>query len=246
MIESTRWGIALISFLGALLLGQLAGRLIRASLARKDRPAELRELAAPVGLVVLWSSCAVGMLIAVAALNRDAFERIPDRAVGLVPDVLIAAIIVICGYAISIAATASLARTAARTAGLRHRALERAVRLAIATVTAVLALSQLGVDSAILAIALGLFAGAPLLAAASLTALGGRDVARGLAAGRAVRAHVRTGHRLRFGDIDGIVTAVHQLSVEVETDDGRVVHIPTHLLLEQPYSVNPTRSRAGS
>ena len=107
-----------------------------------------------------------------------------------------------------------------------------------------LALSQLGVDTTLLGLALGVVVGAPAVAIALLTAFGGRQVASDIAAGRALRSHLKIGFRLSAGDIDGVIVAVHQVSVEVETAAGARVHLPLHCLLEAPYSVAPARTRA--
>ena len=84
--------------------------------------------------------------------------------------------------------------------------------------------------------------GGPCLAVVLLTALGGRQVRHDLAAGHRARSHVKAGFHLTCGDIEGLIVAVHPVSVEVETTDGRRGHLPFHLLIESPYSVAPARA----
>lgn len=244
MTDISRGIVAIIALCSAVLIGQIAGRIARTSFARDDRPGEVAEFAGAIGRVMRWSAYAIGALIAVAALDPDSFGRLPDRALTLVPSSVMAAVVAAGGYALAIAATATVAATAVRSAGRRHLMLERLVRFGILAVTATVALSLLGVDSAILGVALGLLAGVPLITAAALTALGGRDVARSLAAGRVVRSHLRVGHRLRVGALQGVITAVHPVSVEIETDDSEMVQIPLRLLLDEPFAVNPTLARS--
>lgn len=239
MNDVNRWIVAVISLCSAVLLGRIAGRIAGAAFARADRPREVSEFAPAIARVISWGSTVIGILIAVAALDPDAFERLPDRATDLVPGGVLAAVIAACGYALSIAATAGIAAAAVRTSGRRHRMFERSVRIAILAVTATVALGLIGVHPAILAVALALVGGVPAATVALLTVQGGRDVARNLAAGRALRSHLRIGHRLEVGDVRGIVVGVHNVSVEIESDTGDVIHVPLSRLLEMPYSINP-------
>lgn len=242
MIDGTRWILALIALAGSLLVGEVAGRIVRASMSRPGRSDEIREAARPVGLVLFWASATLGLFVAVASTSRHAFEEIPDRILDMLPEVLFAGVILIAGYAVAIVLVAATAQAAVRVSGARHRGVERALRAALAGTTIALALSQLGVDTTVLSLALGVIVGAPALTIALLTAFGGRHVAAELAAGRALRSHLKVGYHLSCGDVDGTITAIHPVSVEVEGVEGRRVQVPMHCLLEQPYSVSPVRT----
>lgn len=246
MIDGNRWILALVAMAGSLLLGEVAGRLVRASMGRADRPAEVREAARPVSHVLFWACATLGIFVAVASTSRHAFEEIPDRILSLLPEVLLAGIILITGAAVSIVLVAASAQAAVRVSGSRHLGIERAIRVSIAGISLVLALSQLGVDTAVLSIALAIVVGAPVMTVALLTAFGGRRVAADVAAGRVLRTHLRVGYHLSCATatarIDGTIVAVHPVSVEVEGVDGVRTQVPLHCLLEEPYSVSPVRS----
>lgn len=244
MTESTRWVLAVILLASCLLLGEIAGRILRVSMGRADRAPEIREMAHPVQRFLFWVSFAAGLVLAVASTSRDAFEEVPDRLLRLLPDLVLAGLICIVGYAVSIVVSAAVTRTTTRTAGTRNRRLERWSRVAVGTASAVLALSQLGVDTTLLSIALGVLVGAPSLAIALLTAFGGRQVATEIAAGRALRSHLKVGYGLRVWDLDGRISAIHPVSVELELSDGARVHVPFHRLLDDSFSTSPERARA--
>ncbi|MFN8051194.1 MAG: hypothetical protein U0Q22_07165 [Acidimicrobiales bacterium] len=244
MIEGSHWIVAVIALASSLLLGEIAGRIIRSSMGREDRTPEIREMARPVGTFVFWAAAAIGVLVAVASTSRHAFEQIPDRVIEVFPNLMLGGLILIVGYAVSLIVAATVAQSSVRTSGVRHRNLERGLRYAVLGASAVMALSQLGVDTTLLSLALGIVVGAPTLVVGMLTAFGGRQVAAEIAAGRALRSHVKVGRHLSCSDVDGLVVAVHAVSVEVETPDGHRVQMPFHRLLEQPYSVTPARSRA--
>lgn len=243
MIESTRWVLAVILLASCLLVGEIAGRIVRATMSRSDRTPEIREMAHPVQRFMFWVSFAAGLVLAVGSTSRDAFEEVPERLLRLLPDLVLAGLLCIVGYAVSIVVSAAVTRTTTRTAGTRNRRVERWSRLAVGAATAVLALSQLGVDTTLLSIALGILVGAPTLAVAMLTAFGGRQVASEIAAGRALRSHLKVGYGLRCGDLDGRIAAIHPVSVELELPDGARVHVPFHRLLDEPFSTSPARAR---
>lgn len=246
MIESNRWTVwilAVVALAATILLGEIVARIVKASMSREGRSDVVREMARPVATFLFGSSVALGLLLAVASTSRHAFDAIPERASDALPDLLLAGLMLLAGYALAIGAAAALAQASVRASGVRHRSLERAARVTVLGTTVVLALSQIGVDTTLLGLALAMVVGGPTLAVVLLTALGGREVARDIAAGRAVRGHVKPGVRLTCDDVDGVVIAVHPVSVEVETDDGRTVHLPAHRLLETTYSVTPARVR---
>ena len=114
MIDSNRWILAVIALAGSLLLGEIGGRLVRASMSRSDRSNEIREMARPVSSFLFWASTALGVLVAVASTSRHAFEEIPDRMLVRLPDLVIAGVVLIAGYALSIGAVAAIAQSAVR------------------------------------------------------------------------------------------------------------------------------------
>jgi len=244
VIDGNRWILAVVALAASLLLGEIAGRLVRGSMSRADRSNEIREMARPVSSFLFWACTALGVFVAVASTSRHAFEQIPDRMLARLPDLLLAGLILIAGYAVAIGVGAATAQSAIRASGKRHRGLERALRYAVLGTTIALALSQLGVDTTVLSLALAIIVGAPALAITLLTALGGRQVATDIAAGRALRSHLKVGFHLSCGENDGVIVAVHPVSVELETIVGGRVHVPMHCLLETPYSVSPARTKA--
>jgi len=243
MIDGNRWIVAVVALAASLLFGEIAGRIVRASMGRDGRSDEIREMARPVSTVIIWASAAAGVFVAGAATSQHRFEEIPDRMFNRLPDLLIAGVLLLAGYAASIALGAAVTQASVRASGRRHLRLERAVRWSVLGASAAVAASQMGVDTTVLSLVFGVLIGAPALTVALLTALGGRGVAADIAAGRAVRSHLKEGFRLHCGDVDGVIVAVHPVSVEVEDADGVRVHLPLHRLLEDPYAVSPARTR---
>jgi small-conductance mechanosensitive channel len=235
-MELAQWIWAAIALGSGLLFGEIAGRILRASLSRSDRPA-WRESSGPIGSFVFWASTAVGLVIAIAILNADALHDLGDQLGDDLPEFLLAFLIVIAGWAISVAVAATVGQSARKATGVRQRSLERLLQAVIMIGAIAAALSQIGVDPTMLVILLAGVLGAPCLALALLSGLGGREVASQLAAGRALRHQLRTGRLLRSGDVEGRIVALHPTTVELEAADGSRVHVPNRQLLGEPFSL---------
>lgn len=242
------WILGLIALGSGLLLGEIAGRIVRGTLSRADRSDEVKEMARAVGSVVFWACTATGVFVAVASASRETLEKVPTRVANFVPNVLVAGLIVLAGWAIAVGVSAAIGQSALRASGVRHRGLERSLRVSLVGTAAALALAQVGVDPTILALGLAVLVGGPVLALSLLTALGGRGVARHLAAGRALRAQLREDYLLEVSPsadrpaVVGRIVAVHPVTVEVVGEDGEHTHLPLDLLLQAPFRTTPVRS----
>lgn len=241
MITTSHWIFAVVALASGLLLGELSSRIARGTMSRPSRSSQVRDMARPVASFLFWSSTALGILIAAASGSRRALDELQSRTSEILPDLLLASLVLIGGYALSLVISVAVAQTALRASGVRHSGLERLIRSVILAGAVILALTQIGVDTTVLSLTMAVLVGVPALAIGLLTALGGRTVAGELAAGRALRGHLKEGDWLECGDTHGVIRAIHPISVEVETAAGQCVHIPSHLLLEQPFSVSPTR-----
>jgi hypothetical protein len=231
------WILAVVVLGAGLLLGELGGRLVRATMGRADRSAEIREMARPMGTFVFWAGTSLGLLVAVATLSPTTLRELPERSLVHLPNLLVAGLLLIAGYAVAIGVSAAVGQSATRATGVRHRALERLLRVAIMSAALVVALGQLGVDTTLLMAVVVVLLGAPALAAALLTALGGREVAANLAAGRALRGRLGVDQRIVIRSsngqtIEGTVLSVHPVGVELLTDDLRRVQVPHRHLLD--------------
>jgi len=237
-MELAQWIWAAIALGSGLLFGEIAGRIVRASLSRTERRPALRESSGAIGSFVFWASTAVGLVVAIALLDTEVLHDLEDQLVDDLPRFLLAFLIVIAGYAVSVAVAATVGQSARKATGVRQRALERLLQIVIMVAAVAVALGQIGVDPTMLVILLAALLGAPCLAMALLSALGGREVASQLAAGRALRHQLRPGHRLHTCDVDGRIVALHPTSVELEDEGGRRLHVPNRQLLNEPFTTS--------
>src|SRR4051794_35594513 len=87
-MELWQWIFAAIALSSGLLFGEIAGRLIRASLARTERRPALREASGAIGSFVFWTATAVGLLCAIAVLDTGVLHDLEDQLVDDLPKFL--------------------------------------------------------------------------------------------------------------------------------------------------------------
>jgi hypothetical protein len=232
----TEWIWAAVAFGSGLLFGEIAGRIVRSALSRRGDAA--REAASSAGTFVFWASTTVGLVIAIALIDSEVLEDLGDRLADQLPRFLVAFLILIGGYAVSVAVAATIGQSARKATGVRQVGLERTLRGSIMAAAVVVALTELGVDSSMLVVLLAVAIGTPALAIALLTAQGGREVAGHIAAGRSLRHQLRPGQRLSCDGEHGIIVVLHPSTVELQRDDGSRVLIPNRRLLEHAFVVD--------
>lgn len=232
----TEWIWAAVAFGSGLLFGEIAGRIVRSALSRRGDAA--REAASSAGTFVFWASTTVGLVVAIALIDSEVLEDLGDRLADQLPRFLVAFLILIGGYAVSVAVAATIGQSARKATGVRQVGLERTLRGSIMAAAVVVALTELGVDSSMLVVLLTVAIGTPALAIALLTAHGGREVAGHIAAGRSLRHQLRPGQHLSCDGEHGTIVVLHPSTVELQRDDGSRVLIPNRQLLEHPFVVD--------
>lgn len=222
---------------GAILVGLLSG-IVGAALIRRiilherqDRP-EVVDAARAAAIFIFMFFLAIGLVVAVGQSNPDTLRPLPHDILAYSPRVLAAGLILIAGRAIGFAMSGVVANAPGEITPRSRGQLASAFRLIISVTAVVLALSQLGVDTTILQVAIGavLFGGAA--AFALLIGLGGREVSGNLAAGRYLQRLIRIGDRIESGDVSGVVVGIHPATLQIELDDGRSVHLPHARVLD--------------
>lgn len=97
------WGGIAIGL--GLVVGAMAGWLIRRWLSNERRRPALQAVASPASLFVFWLSLATGVLFAIAAINPETLRPIPRNLIDWLPNVLAAGLILLAGFAAGLAAS---------------------------------------------------------------------------------------------------------------------------------------------
>ena len=236
-----RWIWALCSVAGGLAVGIGVGWYVRRLLSRQESRPELKAVASPAATFLFWLAAAGGVTLAIGFTSPDTLRPIPRDVLDWLPNVLMAGLLVLGGYAIGIGVAAGVGRALERATGQIHDAAERLIRwLALGGAT-ILALGQLGVRTTVLTV---IVAGLVFGVAATLTllaGLGGRDVASHIAASRTLRSELRRGDRLIAAGVDGEIADLRATTVVLSGPGGRRTVIPYGVLLREPFSVDPAR-----
>ena len=214
---------------GAVIVGLLSGvvgaALVRVIIlkGREDR-AEMHDAARATSTFLFLFFTALGAIVAIGFVNPETLEPIPADILRKSPRILAAGLILIAGRAIAYALGGAV-NTAFAGSTTRVRAqIATTARFIVYAVAAVLALSQLGVDTTILSVMAGAVVFGLAGAFALLVGLGGREMGGELAAGRHLSRLVGVGDRIEVDGIAGRIVALHPASVEIEVD-GASLHV---------------------
>lgn len=228
---------ALVALGIGLLVGVVGGLIARRALRGPSRRPELHRAANPAGAFVFWLALVAGAIVALGLLRPESLEPLPSRIITYLPSVLVAGLIVLAGYVGAAVVAGVVSRRLVRAGPGQSRHVSTALRAVILGVAIILALGELGVNTAILRILVAAVAFGAAAAAALLIGLGGREVARELAAGRYLHRLVAPGDEVKNGEISGRVVSIRPATVELETDGGDTVHVPHTVLLREPLRV---------
>ena len=241
-----RWIFAAGAISGGVLLGALAGWMTRRFLDSESRPAEVRQIAKPVASFIFWFLTGLGIVIGVGAVSPESLAPLPGQILSYLPRVLVAGLTLIGGYALSSLVAIAVSRSLSRASGGRHLQIRRVVQYSLMGAAIVLALNQLGVDTTILTLAIAALLFTAGTAIALLIGLGGRDVAREVAAGRYIRRILESGDAVSTGDLQGVVFDLHPASLEVETEASARLQIPYSQLLTCGFQYEPAEAKSAA
>ncbi len=232
------WISAIIAIAGGFIVGSIAGRVVRRQLGAHNRPEALRQVAAAAASFVMAILVAIGLVVAIGFVSPDALDTMPQALVNYLPKALVAGLTILIGQVAATLAALAVKSAMLKATGEARSGPPRVAKAVIISAATILAVSQLGVDTTIvnLAVAALLFSVGAI--ATLLIGLGGLDVARNIAAGRYVRRILPIGCEVESDAIVGTVQAVHPATVEIAQEDGVVVHVPHAQVLSGPIRVH--------
>ncbi len=228
------WISAAIAVGAGLIIGSIASRVVRNQMAKSSIEA-LRESAAAIAGLVFSGCIILGLLVALGFVSPDDLDRLPSDLIAFLPKAISAAIMAIGGNIAGTFAQTAVAKAVAGS-GAASRFAPMIVRFAIVTAAMILAAAQLGVDTAVINIAVAALLFGVAASLALLTGLGGRQVAGEVAAGRVWRRSLEPGDHIRASnvagvDVDGVVVDIHPTAIEVEGSDA-TLFVPNSKLME--------------
>ncbi len=181
-------------------------------------------------LLLSFATSAIGLmgLAAVADLLRNALLFIPKA--------ISAAIIIIFGSMLARFLGNTITSVAGNVNITYSRALGKIIEYALLAFVIVLAVSTLGIDTAILTTSLTIIIASAGLAIALTFAFGAREAARNVIAGHYVRQNFQPGQQLTLGDYQGKVRSTIGAYTVLEStgsgDEKSTISLPNSFLLQ--------------
>ena len=246
-----RWLIATAVVVGGVIVAGVIAKLARRLVDNPKRPPAQRALADPVGSVAFALVLAGFLVAALGVGDKESLKTLPHSLVAFLPKLLVALVIILVGSAMATLAANAVGAAIINATGSPQPAMTRVVRSLLVAVFAILAVSQLGVNTRVVDT---LVAGMVFGTAASmalLVGLGGRSIAADLAAGRYLRRIVRPGDRIEVEsggpELRGVVRKIHGATVELGVESAEsadvVRHVPSHALLREVLRIERPNSQ---
>lgn len=219
------------------MIGALAGWWFRRRLSRGEGGAA-RPVAGVAGLFVFWVFVVIGATAALAMTNPETLEDLPRQILEYLPRVLAAGLIFIAGYVVALAAARVVGFGLERASGTLRLRVAATVKWSVVLAAAILALAQLGVDTTILLVVVGVVGLGLALAFAMLVGLGGASTAKEIAAGRYVKRLVDSGAAIEVDGLEGEIVTMRPATLELADSAGVHHHVPYTRLLRDGFSVH--------
>lgn len=188
------------------------------------------------GGIVFWIVILTFVAIATQVLGLSLLSSWLDAFLTRLPQMLLAALVLLGSVVVSQLAREATAR-AAGVAGLEYQQLlGYAVQATILITAGVIALDLLGLDITFLVLLAGILLGAIAGGAALAFGLGAQTTVSNLLGMRNIVNHLHSGDTIHIDGIEGQIVQIDRRGVILETPDGRVM-VPGKLFSEHSYVI---------
>lgn len=185
-----------------------------------------------IGEILFWLTMLFFVVAAADILKLDIFiEWLSDIAVYF-PSILAGALIILVGVILA-AIMRDLVEAAATTAGIsQSHLLGRTIYIVILTISIVIGIDQVGIDTTFLFIIAAIILGATLGGLALAFALGAKAHVANILAARELRNHYRVGDTINLGQTTGKIIEITVTKILIDSGTGRIM-IPARLFDEE-------------
>jgi len=228
------WIWAGVAIVGGFVIGGAASKITKQLFEK--RKGQVAELAPAAASLVFSLTFVIGLLIALGFVQPDSLSKLRDDTIDYLPRVLSALIVVILGGVVGTIASTAARESLGRTMGRMGEQIPRLVKGIITAFAAILAASQLGIDTTVINIVVAALVAGLALAFALIVGFGSRPVATEIASGRALRRLVAPGDRIESSLANGTVVAMHPTAVELDSQ-GTVSLVPNTELADTAFTI---------
>jgi len=190
--------------------------------ARTARVAAYEAAPTVVAGAVFWIVLIFGLALAVETLELAAVSEVLGRLTRYLPRVAVALLVLIAGLFAGDIGRNVVSRAAARTGLIRAEVLGRITQGLLVFVAVIIAVEQLGVDSTVLVLVLGILFATTLGAGALAFGLGARNMVSNMLGVQQLSKTYRVGDTVLVGDVEGRIAEFTQTSVVLDSERGRI------------------------
>ena len=185
-----------------------------------------------LGTVLFWGVILTGVAGSLSVLGLSSLESTMDQVVNLSGRALVALVILIAGI-MSAGWLAEIVAREAERSGLRgQNAFRRAVFATVLAVSALIAASQLGLETYVVVLLAVVVLSTIGLVTALAIGQGLVLLSGNIAAGRYVQDGTGIGDVISVAGVEGTVEELGYASITVRSEDGNLYRIPNRTLLE--------------
>ncbi|MCH9697043.1 MAG: mechanosensitive ion channel [Gammaproteobacteria bacterium] len=237
--------ILLIGWIISTMIAKLVGALTRkAGLDRASESAQVDDVLSNAGFrnfktrpsqfirkAVFWLIMMLFFISAADTFGLKSLSTTIDTFALFIPRIIAAMLILILGLFASRACGKALQKATA-SIGMDHsKSFGSFITTILSIVFVVLALSQLNIDTTLLNTVIQIIFSAIAVAVALSLGLGTRQLSQNIVYANYARDSFQQGSRIKFMDHQGTVVRVGTVETTIESDDGKLVHIPNSLLM---------------
>jgi small-conductance mechanosensitive channel len=199
------------------------------------------SLARLLGRIVRVVVSIVVVFAALSLLGLQFLSQSLNQAVLALPELLIAAALVLAGVVAGGWAGERVERVTYQMD--LPLPLGRLTQIVVVAVFVITAAAEIAVPTIVVMVPLAVGLATIGATFAIAFGLGGRDVARAVSAGRYVRSAYEPGQTITVGDVTGTVRTIEGAATVLDARDGRTVRIPNYLLLDSVVTVTRSSER---
>ena len=185
-----------------------------------------------IGTVLFWGIMLIGVAGALGVLGLPSLESTMDQIVSLSARVLVALAILLAGVMSAGWLADLVARQAGRAELRGANVLRRIVFITIIVIAALLAATQLGLETYVIVLLAVIVLATIGLVTALALGQGLALLSSNIAAGRYVQDGTAVGDVISVNGIEGTVEELGYASVTIRSDEGHLYRIPNRTLLE--------------
>jgi small-conductance mechanosensitive channel len=189
-----------------------------------------RPLSRIAGRIVRLVLAVVVVFAAVSLLGLGVLAAALNQIVLFLPNVIVAIVLVVAGAIVAQLVGRWIDRLGTQLA--IGGPLGRIAEFVVFAIFLLTALAQLGISTEILTMLVWILLVAVAVTVALAFGLGSRDVARQVSAGRYVGGAFEIGQTISVDGVRGEIVALESAATIIRADDGAMLRVPNHLLLE--------------